>query len=124
MVLALISATSVGLVFYLGAGRTELRPVRFAPEVKASLPAKPPARLAATRALRRRAPSHRVAALPKQPVFPTPSPLTAEERLLLAMVKQDPAGTAEAFARLRTRASEPLEIAPLVIPPLETGGGQ
>jgi DNA polymerase III delta subunit len=50
--------------------------------------------------------------------------LTSEERLLLAMVKQDPERTAQAFDSLRKRESEPLEIAPLVIPPLETGEGQ
>jgi hypothetical protein len=62
-------------------------------------------------------------ALPKLPVFPTPSPLTAEERRLLGLVRQDPEGTAEAFESLRKR-NEPLEIAPLVIEPLENGGGQ
>ena len=67
--------------------------------------------------------SHR-AALPKRLVFPTPSPLSNEERLLLAMMKRDPDGTAQVFDSLRKRGSEPLEIAPLVIPPLETGGGQ
>jgi hypothetical protein len=66
----------------------------------------------------------RVRVLPKQKVFPTPSPLTAEERRLLALFKQDPEGTALAFAGLRKRGSEPIEIAPLVIPPLEGGGGQ
>lgn len=119
-----LGAAAVCIAVCLRVGRTESQPVRFASEVKASLSAKPPVRMAAIRVLRRSAPSHRVPALPKQAVFPTPAPLTTEERLLLVMVKQDPEGTAEAFSSLRTRASEPVEIAPLVIPPLETGEGQ
>jgi hypothetical protein len=50
--------------------------------------------------------------------------LTSEERLLVAMVKQDPEGAAQVFGSLRKRESEPLEIAPLIMPPLETGEGQ
>jgi hypothetical protein len=62
--------------------------------------------------------------LPKQEVFPSPSPLTREERGLLALVKQDPEGTAQAIASLRKQANEPLEIRPLAIAPLETVGQQ
>jgi hypothetical protein len=61
--------------------------------------------------------------LPKLAVFPTPSPLTEEERRLIAMVKHDPKGTAEEFESLRKR-NQPIEIAPLVIEPLETASGQ
>ncbi len=61
----------------------------------------------------------RVSSWPKLPVFPAPTPLTAEERLLIAMVKEDPKRAAEAFESLRKR-SEPIEIAPLVIAPLES----
>jgi hypothetical protein len=121
-VVALGVAALVGIALYLRVGLAESQPVRVASEIKASLPAKPPLPDATIRVLRRRAPSHRAAALPKLRVFPTPSPLTPEERLLLAMVKQDPEGTAEAFDSFRRRGSEPLEIAPLVIPPLETSG--
>jgi hypothetical protein len=71
----------------------------------------------------RRHSSRVVKTLPKLRVFPTPSPLTAEERRLMALVRHDPEGTAEAFDSLRKR-NEPIEIAPLVIQPLETGGGQ
>ena len=73
-----------------------------------------------SRVLHRRA---RAKVLPKLAVFPTPSPLTGEERRLIALVATDPKGTAEAFESLRKR-SEPLEIAPLVIEPLTIGGGQ
>ena len=65
----------------------------------------------------------RAKVLPKLAVFPTPSPLTVEEQRLIALVAVDPKGTAEAFESLRKR-NEPLEIAPLVIEPLNMGGGQ
>ena len=75
-------------------------------------------------AAKRRGHVQRIPALPKQLVFPAPSPLTPEERRLVAMVAQDPQATAQAFASLRKRASEPLDIAPLVIPPLDPTEGQ
>ena len=73
-----------------------------------------------SRMLPRRA---RAKVLPKLAVFPTPSPLTVEEQRLIALVAVDPKGTAEAFESLRKR-NEPLEIAPLVIEPLNIDGGQ
>ena len=66
----------------------------------------------------RRHVTRRVKELPKLPVFPTPTPLTAEERLLVAMVRQDPDKAAETFESLRRRRG-PIEIAPLTIAPLE-----
>jgi len=117
---ALVMSVSV----YLRTGHTESRPVRGPLETKTATLDETPRRIEAISVSKRRGHSHREAALPKQPVFPTPSPLTPEERLLLAMLKRDPDGTAQVFDSLRKRGSEPLEIAPLVILPLETGGGQ
>jgi hypothetical protein len=99
----------------------EPQPVRMV----ANIPQAPARSQAATVLLstRQRHHSARRMALPKLPVFPTPSPLTTEERRLLALVRKDPEGTAEAFESLRKR-NEPLEIPPLVIAPLESGGGQ
>jgi len=119
-----VAALVVGAFVYLGIEHTESRPLSIAAVRKAAIPGLTPRRTAAIRVFKPRGHSHRRAALPKQPEFPTPSPLTSEERLLVAMVKQDPERTARAFDSLRKRASEPLEIAPLVIPPLETGEGQ
>ena len=65
-----------------------------------------------------------IKALPKQKVFPTPRPVTAEENLLMAMVARDPEGTARAFESLRQKADSPLEISPIAIPPLPTGEDQ
>jgi hypothetical protein len=119
-----VAALLVGGFVYLGTEHTESRPRSVAVVKKAATPDLAPRRTVAIRVFRPRVYSHRRAALPKQPEFPTPSPLTSEECLLLAMVKQDPEGTAQVFDSLRKRESEPLEIAPLVIPPLETGEGQ
>jgi hypothetical protein len=62
------------------------------------------------------------AALRKRRVFPTPSPVTSQEHLLLLLAAKDPDQADQAFASLRRAQDEPLEIAPLVIPPLAAGG--
>jgi hypothetical protein len=61
----------------------------------------------------------RMAALPKERMFPTPSSVTREEHLLLVLVTNHPEEAAEGFESLRQRANEPVEIPPLVIEPLE-----
>jgi hypothetical protein len=119
-----VAALVVGGFVHLGVGHTESRPLSIAAVEKAAVPDLKPKRTAAIKVFKPSVHSHSRAPLPKQPEFPTPSPLTSEERLLLAMVKQDPERTAQAFDSLRKRESEPLEIAPLVIPPLEAGEGQ
>ena len=55
--------------------------------------------------------------LPKLAVFPTPIPLTAEERALMAMAVENPKVTAEAFESLRKK-NDPLKVEELVIEPL------
>jgi hypothetical protein len=60
--------------------------------------------------------------LPKQEQFPRPSPLSDEERLLLAFVKRDPSGAVRAFADLEKRAGDPLEIQAVEIKPLQADG--
>lgn len=88
------------------------------------LPLPPPAPLGTTllrtvplRAPRQEPPvaahSHRV---PQSATFPTPSPLSAEERALLRL-----AATPEAFAKPFT--GDPIEIAPIEITPLAPAGG-
>lgn len=73
--------------------------------------------------LQRRSHFIRGTAVPKLRLFPRTSPLTIEERRLIAMVKQDPEGTAEVFQSLQKR-NELIEIAPLAIEPLESGAAQ
>jgi hypothetical protein len=118
------AALLVGGFVYLRMEHTKPPPISVAVVTKSVIPDLAPRRTAAIRVSKPRGHSHAKAPLPKQPEFPTPFPLTSQERLLLAMVQQDPERTAQAFESLRKRASEPLEIAPLVIPPLETGEGQ
>jgi hypothetical protein len=76
----------------------------------ASVPPLPPPAVAA---VRRAAHPRRQEALPKRPVFPTPAPLSGEERILLAFATHSPEEAAEAF-----RETPPQKIQPIVIPPL------
>jgi hypothetical protein len=62
--------------------------------------------------------------LPKLEQFPTPVPLTAEERALIAFVTRYPKEAQQAFEDLRKRSEEPIEIQPIQIPPLEDSGAQ
>lgn len=62
--------------------------------------------------------------LPKQQQFPAPSPLTVEERALLAFVGHDAAEAQQVFAGLRKRSDEPIEIPAIKIPPLQIDGAQ
>ena len=57
--------------------------------------------------------------LPKQEQFPTPSPMTGEERALVAFVEHHPAEAQKAFADLEEQSSRPIVIAPIEIAPLE-----
>ncbi|HEY1945489.1 MAG TPA: hypothetical protein VGG97_00675 [Bryobacteraceae bacterium] len=61
---------------------------------------------------------HRVRALPKGPVFPTPSPLTRQERLMVTLVSENPDEAAQVLDSLRQGHDEPIAIAPIVIPPI------
>ena len=63
-------------------------------------------------------------ALPKQDIFPMPTPLTVEERALLAFVRRNPDGAARAFEDMAKWADSPIEIKPIAIEPLSSGDGQ
>ncbi len=72
-------------------------------------------------------PSVRVArrsVLPKQERFPLPTPLTNEERALIAWATRAPDEARKAFEDLRKRAEEPLEIKPIEIRPLDNDGAR
>jgi len=62
--------------------------------------------------------------LPKLEQFPAPTPLTPEERALIAFVEHRPAEAQQVFAELQKRVDEPIEIQPIQIPPLESDGAQ
>jgi hypothetical protein len=74
--------------------------------------------------IRARVRGKRPKALPKLEQFPTPTPLSAEERALAAFVQRDPKEAQQVFAELQKRADEPVEIQPIQIPPLQSNGSQ
>jgi hypothetical protein len=59
------------------------------------------------------------ASLPKLDVFPTPQPLTAEERALVVVVSQTPLPAREALVEAQSLDAVPVRIAEINIPPLE-----
>ncbi len=64
------------------------------------------------------------AALPKQEFFPTPRPLSSQERALVDFATQAPDAARDSFVAAQKQADEPiaitdLHIAPIQIPPLE-----
>ncbi len=61
--------------------------------------------------------------LPKLEQFPTPTPLTAEERALLALARQDPEELGK-FAEMERQSDAPIEVQPIRIAPLREDGDQ
>jgi hypothetical protein len=59
------------------------------------------------------------APLPKLDVFPTPQPLTAEERALGVVVTETPLPAREALVEAQSLDAQPVRIAEIRIPPLE-----
>ncbi len=96
-----------------------LRPApEIAPPVVASVVPPAPPVMAPTRARPRVVKRARPAELPKRNVFPTITPLTAEERLLVELAQSHP-------DELKAPAlPEEIEIKPIEIAPLSVDGGQ
>ncbi len=95
-------------------------PPRIAPNTSAVLfdlpvvsDTQPPARL-----------PQRARHLPKPKQFPTPAPLTDQERLFLALMRKPPNETRSVFAELQKPNSEPIQIEELHIEPLQSRGGE
>lgn len=63
-------------------------------------------------------------ALPKGERFPSPVPMTPEERVLVAWAAQAPEKAREAFQSLAERSDQPILIEPIQIPPLPGDGAQ
>jgi hypothetical protein len=72
---------------------------------------------------KQRVKSHRLRPRPllKQNQFPAPTPITTEERAVLAFAELSPKDAEDAF---RKRSDEPIEIQPIQIPPLRSDGAQ
>src|SRR5271157_27383 len=63
-------------------------------------------------------------ALPKEECFPSPAPMTREERVLVAWAMQAPADAREAFRSLEERTDQPVVIEPIRIQPLPGDGAK
>jgi hypothetical protein len=89
--------------------------------VKRPAPAVEKPRLAPKRLAKSRPSRQRL--LPKQEQFPAPRPISAEERALLALVREHPAKAQEVFVALQ-KSGEPIEIPAIQIPPLQSDGAR
>jgi hypothetical protein len=96
------------------------RPSKSAPLVPTAAPPLPIAPGVVQTTVTRRRPKH--LRMPKREQFPTPAPLTAEERALLVFVARSPKQAEELFSGAKRRTSEPLDIKPIDIEPLQNGG--
>ena len=92
------------------------RPVAQAPEVKK--PVVVPTRMRKPA----RQPRTRVAGLPKLEQFPSPSPLTEEERALLEFVMRSPKDAQAFLGDVEIQSVEPIRIEEIHIEPLQSGG--
>lgn len=119
--LALAMMAVAGLML-IRTRRSEPRPMAVAAVSRPSHfePAQVQVRISETARQPHSARAGRVRALPKGPVFPTPSPLTTEERLMMALVSKNPDEAAQAFASLERRKDEPIAADPIVISPIPT----
>ena len=94
-----------------------------APVVPAALPSAAPAmtHLASPRPhpVFTRHPRH-PAALPRQDVFPTPEPLSAEEKALMVFADQTPQSVQKSVLERQKHLSDPISIAALQIRPLDS----
>jgi hypothetical protein len=78
------------------------------------------ARQAVQTTVARRRPKH--VWLPKREQFPTPAPLTDEERALLAFIAHSPKQAQEVLADAKSRTAGPIHIKEISIEPLQDGG--
>lgn len=91
-----------------------------APIMAKTAAASPIARAAVQTIVTRRRPKQ--LRLRKRQQFPTPTPLTDEERALLAFVAHSPKQAQEVFADAKSRSAEPIHIKEISIEPLQDGG--
>ena len=73
--------------------------------------------------LRRQPGNTRRASVPKQAEFPVPTPLTRQERALVAFVSSAPDEALQTFGQPRPPEIEPLWIDEIELPPLQIGDG-
>ncbi len=122
------------ILFWLSISRNKPLPTSEPQQARQSVPAPIVPQLTSSTEVRRAVP-HRhavrvtqpasplqtaqAAPLPKLDVFPTPQPLTAEERALVVVVNQSPLPAREALVEAQSLDAQPVRIAEIHIPPLE-----
>lgn len=87
-----------------------------------AVPAPVIARAPAPPVLVKRAPPRRRPPLPKREQFPSPSPLTEEERILAGFVRRSPEEALERMSEAKSQTLEPIKIEAIQIEPLQKGG--
>jgi hypothetical protein len=120
LVVAAVGALIIVAVLPRGSRAPVEKPVP-AEQAEAASPV-PAARVTPAALARLRLRPRHKAVLPKRDQFPTPTPLTPEERALIALAQLPPAELA-ALTDSR-RSSEELRIAPIEISPLEIDGNR
>jgi hypothetical protein len=125
---ALVVSVSAGVVAASVAAMTFLamRPVPDpprAPTVIAQLP-KPTPILVAAQPVSKPPASHASQQLPKSREFPRPTPVTSNERALLALLQRAPDATRDAFIDFENRSSRPIPVEEIKIEPLKNDGPQ
>jgi hypothetical protein len=103
-----------------------LSPMAAAPHIPGPISQSQPNQVAASRPPRTAARARRAqiqppgveASLPKQEIFPTPTPLTPQEQALAALATRNPGDISQSVAKAEQQPIEPLEIAAIRIKPL------
>ncbi|MGO4883364.1 MAG: hypothetical protein ACLP59_21480 [Bryobacteraceae bacterium] len=91
------------------------------PEITVAVRAKPaPHPVAVAAPASRPWPKAQRASLPKQPLFPTPAPISREERTWLALAEPGPNPARDALLDLERRGTEPIKVEPIKIEPLRS----
>jgi hypothetical protein len=126
--IALALAASLAIVAILIQPGPQHAPksARRGPAPDRGLIAPPGERRAATRHTARKPSAHtaRPRGLPKREQFPSPAPMNAEERALLALVRRNPEEARQMLAALQKRTTEPIAIQPVEVAPLNDEGAQ
>jgi hypothetical protein len=111
-----VLACAVGLLVWRPSEPVQ---TRRATSVETSLDAAGTSARATIPAVRRVVVVRRVRRLPKRAQFPTPAPLTREERALLEFVQRSPKEAAELLGENRDSEIRPIQIEAISIPPVK-----
>lgn len=116
-----LAAAAGILLAVLWWGGSERPAVAVVPEVPKTQPAQPVTAAVAVPPQRHQQAAKRPA-LARRRVFPTPSPITEEERALLRLVTSSPPEVVDELRTSREHVNQALTVEPLFIAPLGNGG--